>query len=306
VSAEIGIGAGGIVINNYGEVLLIRRDDTRTWAPPGGALDPGELPNEGVAREVREETGVIVEPVRLVGLYFSLLRNQDFLSFIFRCIQRGGEPAPSEESPEVGFYALNPPPGRMLELHASRIRQALHHAGGPPVLVRQQNSLKLRIGWQYLTLYYRYKDLKRWLQGQPPHIPAPIWTMGVFALITNQQGQVLWARRRDNGMWNLPGGGREKKEAPWEALVREVREETGLEARPLDVQGVYVKPLRQEMVINFTATIEGGNLTTGPESVEFAYFTPGEEPENTLARQVERVADWARNPGIGLPTFRHQ
>ncbi len=50
------IGTNGIVVDNKGHVLLIRRDDTRTWALPGGALEPGELPTNGAAREVREET----------------------------------------------------------------------------------------------------------------------------------------------------------------------------------------------------------------------------------------------------------
>ena len=58
----------GIVTNQYGHVLLIQRDDSLTWAPPGGILEHGELPTEGVVREVREETGLMVTPVRLVAL----------------------------------------------------------------------------------------------------------------------------------------------------------------------------------------------------------------------------------------------
>ena len=41
------IATNGFVFDQYGNVLLIRRDDTRTFAPPGGALDAGELPTVG-------------------------------------------------------------------------------------------------------------------------------------------------------------------------------------------------------------------------------------------------------------------
>ena len=51
------VGTNGIVVDQFGQILLIKRDDTRTWAIPGGALEAGELPSDGVAREVKEETG---------------------------------------------------------------------------------------------------------------------------------------------------------------------------------------------------------------------------------------------------------
>jgi len=63
----------GAVINDMGKILLIRRADNGLWAMPGGGLEVGETPAQGVVREVLEETGVACEPVVLVGVYDSRL-----------------------------------------------------------------------------------------------------------------------------------------------------------------------------------------------------------------------------------------
>ena len=44
------VGTNGILVDQHGNVLLIKRNDTRTYAPPGGAVDAGELPPEAAAR----------------------------------------------------------------------------------------------------------------------------------------------------------------------------------------------------------------------------------------------------------------
>src|SRR3954466_7338418 len=57
------------VLNEKGELLLIRRTDNENWAMPGGAMDIGETIAEAGVRETREETGIDCEIVRLVGVY---------------------------------------------------------------------------------------------------------------------------------------------------------------------------------------------------------------------------------------------
>lgn len=54
---------------------------------------------------------------------------------------------------------------------------------------------------------------------------------GAFAIIRDDRGGVLVSHRRDADLWNLPGGTVEPGETPWEAVVREVREETGPSSR---------------------------------------------------------------------------
>jgi 8-oxo-dGTP diphosphatase len=56
----VGVGTAAFIFNN-GECLLQKRQGTHgssTWAPPGGKLDTGETPIQGIAREVFEETGL--------------------------------------------------------------------------------------------------------------------------------------------------------------------------------------------------------------------------------------------------------
>lgn len=58
-----------VVENDKGEILMIRRTDNDNWALPGGAIDLGESVAEAGVRETREETGVDVEIIGLVGVY---------------------------------------------------------------------------------------------------------------------------------------------------------------------------------------------------------------------------------------------
>lgn len=58
-----------VVRNGVGNILLIRKADNDLWALPGGGHDIGESITETAVREVREETGVTAEILRLVGTY---------------------------------------------------------------------------------------------------------------------------------------------------------------------------------------------------------------------------------------------
>jgi 8-oxo-dGTP pyrophosphatase MutT (NUDIX family) len=292
------IGTNGIVVDNKGRVLLIRRDDMRTWAIPGGALDAGELPTDGVAREVKEETGLEVVPARLVGLYFWADGTVDSLILTFRCLIEGGKMAISEESPRVEFVSSESLPTPTLAIHKERLERGLSHTDDTPYWGVQHASLFM-IVWRRAIgpLVYALKDLSRRLRGEPPFQPPLPWSSGAFVIVRDDSGDVLWVKRNDYDVWNLPGGGSEQGEAPWETAVRETREETGLEVALTGCSGVYVKPATNTMILIFTASIIGGSLTTGPESTAFDYFTPGCEPDNSLPKHVERVADAEAMPG---------
>lgn len=286
--------ADGVVTNEYNQVLFILRSDSRTWAQPGGAVERDESPTDALEREIEEETGLQVMPVRLVGMYYRQEAPDGVLLFTFRCIQRGGELASSEESPHVGFLPAVPLPTPMLGVHKERIQRALAHDGGPPYWGRQQLPAAVRL---LRPMVYSAKDFLRFVRGQEPFQPPPQWQIAACVILRDEEGNVLWVKGNDRHVWSLPGGAREGQDPPWETAVRETREKTGLDVHLLNCSGVYTKPEQGECVFAFTAEARGGQLRPGPEAVrggyEFAYFAPGEEPDNCLPKQVERVADAA-------------
>ncbi len=80
-----------MILDDQGRVLLIKENyDRRRWGLPGGALEPGESPEDAVVREVREETGVTVTIDHLVGSY-TLVTG--FTAHAFRCTIVDGTPA---------------------------------------------------------------------------------------------------------------------------------------------------------------------------------------------------------------------
>jgi len=103
--------ASAIVTNAQGEILLHRRSDNDLWALPGGAMELGESILQTVRREVREETGLDVEPLRVVGIYtdpryvveYSNHEVRQQFSICFHCRVVGGELHVSSESTELKF-----------------------------------------------------------------------------------------------------------------------------------------------------------------------------------------------------------
>jgi 8-oxo-dGTP diphosphatase len=114
---------------------------------------------------------------------------------------------------------------------------------------------------------------------------------GAFAVIFDEQDRVLLCHRRDIDAWNLPGGGVEEGETPWDAAVREVREEIGVQAEIIRLTGLYWKPGSGELVFNFECRVTGGSPTTSDEADAVGYFAFDSLPSNTAPKQVERVAD---------------
>jgi ADP-ribose pyrophosphatase YjhB (NUDIX family) len=58
-----------VVLDGEGRILLQRRSDNGLWGLPGGSVEIGEAVRDAIKREVREETGLTVEVVRLIGVY---------------------------------------------------------------------------------------------------------------------------------------------------------------------------------------------------------------------------------------------
>ena len=127
--------AAAIIFDERGQVLLIRRGDGRGWSLPGGIMEPGERIADCAVREAWEETGLEVEPIRLVGIYSDpalmhiTFPNGDqahLVSATFECRVVGGSlRADGDESLEAVYVAPDALPEDLVCDHAIRIQDAL-------------------------------------------------------------------------------------------------------------------------------------------------------------------------------------
>lgn len=105
----------GIVFSkDRNEIVLVQRRDIPVWVLPGGGLDAGETPEEGVIREVEEETGLQVDIVRKIAEYLPVNKMTQKTHF-FECHPVGGKLSSNPESKKVMFFPINklpilPPP----------------------------------------------------------------------------------------------------------------------------------------------------------------------------------------------------
>jgi len=103
-----------IVRDDEGRVLLVKNADTNLWLPPGGGIEPDESPRDAAIREMQEETGLLVEPVRTIGVYGGpeyrvMYPNGDVVSYVttvLECRVVSGEMAPDhEETLDVRYFS---------------------------------------------------------------------------------------------------------------------------------------------------------------------------------------------------------
>ena len=117
------VSVAGVVINDRDEVLVIKRRDNGQWEPPGGVLELNETFEEGVRREVLEETGVAVTVDRLTGVYKNMTRG--IVALVFRCTPIAGTAVPTSEAVGVQWAPLSTTIAAMKPAYAARISDAL-------------------------------------------------------------------------------------------------------------------------------------------------------------------------------------
>lgn len=132
---------------------------------------------------------------------------------------------------------------------------------------------------------------------------------GVTAVIFNDAGQILVARRSDNGRWGIIGGVMEPGDTPANAIVREVREETSLQVEIERLVGVYAEPemaysngdRAQYVTTCFRCRVISGTATVSDdESLELRWFAPEALPDDFLPKYQQSIRD-ALTPGRDLP-----
>lgn len=133
-----------VVVNDGGELLMIRRSDNDNWAVPGGAVDLGESVGQAAIRETKEESGIDVEITGIVGIYSDPKHvilytsngeaRQEF-SIVLTARPLGGEPTPSDETTEVRW--ITPSDAQTLTMDRSmrlRINDYLRGSASPTIV----------------------------------------------------------------------------------------------------------------------------------------------------------------------------
>ncbi|WP_144128276.1 NUDIX hydrolase [Catellatospora sichuanensis] len=133
------VSVAGVVTDNQGRVLVIQRRDNGAWQLPGGVLELSETVEDGMCREVLEETGLSVRPVRLTGVYKNMKLGVVALVFLAEAV--AGEPVPTDESAAVDWWTPEQVRERMAEAFAVRILDALKTGLVPAI--RQNDGVTL-------------------------------------------------------------------------------------------------------------------------------------------------------------------
>jgi len=116
------VGVGAIIIKDD-RVVLVKRAHPPIqgqWSIPGGVLEVGELVRQAAIREAREETGLIVEPGELLGVYDRILRDGEhrvqyhYVLVDFLCRPVGGELRADSDAAEVRWFARDELPALQL------------------------------------------------------------------------------------------------------------------------------------------------------------------------------------------------
>jgi 8-oxo-dGTP diphosphatase len=262
------------------EILLSRLAKRLTskelWTLPGGGLEHGEDPRDAVVREVHEETGLDVVIDETAHVYSHHQRNT----------WRQGRRADAHALRIVydGWVPLDSPEPHVVEVDGSTMEAAWH----PVAAVLDESVPVVSLVTEVLA----------------EHRPFQLQRVAAYALVVRDGAaapEVLLTRNSlrgpHPGWWTLPGGGIDHGEEPRDALVREVREETGLECAPGEVLDVGST--------RFEGTAPSGRREDfhALQVVFDATVSPG-EPAVLEVDGTTDAAAWVPVPSLGEEPYR--
>lgn len=224
-----------IVRDEHGRVLLQERSDFAFYGLPGGVLELDEDVETGARREVLEETGLTLGPLRLVGAYTDprydvRYPNGDLVQQFTFCLEgqcTGGEMR-ADGVETIAQRLVDPAdlPAYDLPLwYRDMLRDALENdlpafqaPFALPHTTDQIRPLRALVGRSLIS------------------------GVGATAVILDERGRILLLQHQDQTGWRLPAGFSELGENAAQTMVREVWEETRLEVVPERLVGVYANP----------------------------------------------------------------
>jgi ADP-ribose pyrophosphatase YjhB (NUDIX family) len=132
------VGANVLILDDRGRLLLMHRADTGDWGLPGGFMEPGETVEEAARREVREETGLEVGRLALLGVfsgpefYFEYSNGDQVFGVAVAYVADafdGELRGDASESLELRFFALDELPDAMLPVDRPLVEHYLRAKG---------------------------------------------------------------------------------------------------------------------------------------------------------------------------------
>jgi ADP-ribose pyrophosphatase YjhB (NUDIX family) len=132
------VSVAAVITDPEQRVLVVQRRDNGNWEIPGGVLELEESIHDGLRREVEEETGLVIEPGNVTGIYKNLRLGVVALVFTARITH--GEPHPTAESAAVAWWPLDEVASRMADVFATRVTDAL---SGRPTQVRLHDGVRI-------------------------------------------------------------------------------------------------------------------------------------------------------------------
>jgi len=132
------VGVGAVIVDVHQDdhhhdghrVLLIRRGTPPLqgeWSLPGGLLECGETLRDAVVREAREETGLVVEPGEMLGLYERVIRDDErrvryhYVLIDYLCRRVGGDLKAGSDAAEVRWFTHDELPALNLAYDANDV-----------------------------------------------------------------------------------------------------------------------------------------------------------------------------------------
>jgi 8-oxo-dGTP diphosphatase len=150
---------------------------------------------------------------------------------------------------------------------------------------------------------HAFRNARGRLQWRAIWLVHDKFVVGVSGIVTDPDGRILLLRPRywSAATWGLPGGFLKSGETPAQALIREVREETGMAVTGVrEVGSSWGFRLRAEVQVvgSLDSTIDVSTLTLAAGEIEEARFCrPDALPDGVLAEHRARIAAWAQDAG---------
>lgn len=186
-------------------------------------------------------------------------------------------------------------------------RTGLNFTTDPYVRAHYTRLLELAAAFYGRALDVPPETVRARLQGELGCITPKV---GADAAIFDEEGRILLVERTDDGRWGLPAGWVEPNEPPSHTVVREAREEIGLEVEPVQLVDVIFRPASAEggphavVSVVYLCEVRGGEITPSHEVVSARYWQISDVPawhqnHAQLARAGRRV--WEQRQRFGAP-----